>query len=484
MNRILKISGLSLLLISFLASCATTYAPYDGGYGSGSYGSYGSGSQFQVGASISFYDELSPYGRWTNYGSYGNVWIPNVGRDFRPYYSGGHWMYTDYGWTWMSDYSWGWAPFHYGRWIFDNFSGWMWIPGNQWGPGWVDWRSGGDYYGWAPMGPGGYAVPVNSWAFIPRQYIGNRYINNYYINNSRNTYIYNNTTVLNRTVRGGSSDRVMSGPTAREVERYTGSAVRPVRVTNLDRPGTGRVESNQVRMYRPDAAAIDRGNRTGTTGNNGRPSRVMDGGNSNNGVGTGTGRPSRVMDNNNNNGTWQPNNNNNNNNNNNSGRISRDQFPANNGNNNTSQPVNNGRPSRVADQWQQDQQRIQQQQQQQQQQQRIQREQQWQQQQQQQQQQRVQQEQQQQRIQREQQWQQQQQQQQQQRMQQEQQQRMQREQQQQQQQQQRQQMEQQQRVQREQQQRQQQQYQQQQQQRPSRVAEPAGGGGSGRVKRD
>lgn len=402
----MKHTGASLLLISFfLGSCASTYAPayndqYDQ-YGS----SYGSGPQVQVSGSISFYDELSPYGRWVSYPGYDQVWIPNAGRDFRPYYTNGHWVYTDYGWTWMSDYSWGWAAFHYGRWLFDDFQGWMWVPGNDWGPAWVSWRTGGDYYGWAPMGPQySYNAPANYWAFVPRQYINSPRINNYYVNNSRNVTIINNTTIINNS-NNYRGNRVYTGPNANDVQRYSGQAVRPVRVENMNRPGAGRVDNNRLQIYRPDAAAIQRGREADRT----RPVQPVDN------------RPNRVT---------PGNAGNNPNNNNNGGRVNPGQpvnngnVPANNNNGgrvtpgNVTQPANNNtpgsinRPSRITpdrtndQQQQQQQQRIQQQQQQQrvqQQQQRVQ--------QQQQQQQRVQQQQQdQQRVQRVQQQQQQQQQ--------------------------------------------------------------------------
>ncbi|MBK7028485.1 MAG: hypothetical protein IPH45_04430 [Bacteroidales bacterium] len=100
----------------------------------------------------SFYDELSPYGDWIYMPDYGYVWRPFFDRPdaFRPYSSGGDWVYTEYGWTWVSDYSWGWAPFHYGRWQFDDYLGWMWLPGYDWAPAWVTWGSYGNYWGWAP----------------------------------------------------------------------------------------------------------------------------------------------------------------------------------------------------------------------------------------------------------------------------------------------------------------------------------------------
>jgi hypothetical protein len=120
---------------------------YDDGYDPNAY------QQFQ--------GALSPYGEWVNDPSYGQVWVPSssvVGADFSPYASGGHWVFTDDGWTWYSDWDWGWAPFHYGRWIDLTGYGWSWIPGSVWGPGWVSWRCGGGYAGWAPLPPRGVTV--------------------------------------------------------------------------------------------------------------------------------------------------------------------------------------------------------------------------------------------------------------------------------------------------------------------------------------
>jgi hypothetical protein len=103
-----------------------------------------------------FNEALTPYGQWIESPDYGRVWRPyesSVGSDFAPYQTGGHWVYSTYGWTWTSDWNWGWAPFHYGRWFYDPANGWVWLPDTVWGPGWVDWRFGGGYIGWAPMGP-------------------------------------------------------------------------------------------------------------------------------------------------------------------------------------------------------------------------------------------------------------------------------------------------------------------------------------------
>jgi hypothetical protein len=122
---------------------------YDDGYDPQAY------SQFQ--------DELAPYGDWVDDSSYGRVWVPAstlVGSDFTPYYSGGHWLLTEFGWTWVSDWSWGWAPFHYGRWVIVSGFGWCWVPGTMWGPAWVTWRSGGGWVGWAALPPRGVSVTV------------------------------------------------------------------------------------------------------------------------------------------------------------------------------------------------------------------------------------------------------------------------------------------------------------------------------------
>ena len=120
---------------------------YDDGYDPQAY------SQFQ--------GELSPYGDWIDDGTYGRVWVPAtsiVGNDFTPYYTGGHWVLTEFGWTWVSDWNWGWAPFHYGRWILVSGFGWAWVPGTMWGPAWVAWRTGGGFVGWAALPPRGVSI--------------------------------------------------------------------------------------------------------------------------------------------------------------------------------------------------------------------------------------------------------------------------------------------------------------------------------------
>ena len=113
-------------------------------------------AQYQSRASFdSFHDQLAQYGDWVYSDRWGLVWQPaDVPDYFRPYYTGGRWVYTGaYGWTWASDYEWGDIAFHYGRWVDDPYDGWMWIPGYSWSPGWVVWRSNARSIGWMPMPP-------------------------------------------------------------------------------------------------------------------------------------------------------------------------------------------------------------------------------------------------------------------------------------------------------------------------------------------
>ena len=242
MKRILKISGIAFLVMLF---CATrTPASAQGPMPSVTY--------------QTFYDDLSPYGDWIDYPEYGYVWHPRV-TDFRPYSTSGHWVWTDeYQWMWVSDYNWGWAPFHYGRWLYDDFYGWVWMPGYEWSPAWVEWRTGGDYYGWAPLGPGininlnfsfgRYSPPYDYWSFVPRNYILSQRVYDYCVPRSRNTVIINNTTVINNYSR--TNNVFVTGPERHEVERYTGR-VNAFVLRESRNPGRTEVRRNTVSVFRP-----------------------------------------------------------------------------------------------------------------------------------------------------------------------------------------------------------------------------------------
>ena len=150
-----------------------------------------------------FLQRLSSYGRWLRHPVWGDVWQPDAGVNFRPYFYG-YWQYTsDYGWLWVSNEPYGDIVYHYGRWAYDPNFGWIWVPGYVWGPSWVAWRDGGDYIGWLPMPPGyqdfspgsvapayspadlygyqffyGNNFPVDAfeglWLFVPNQDFGRR----------------------------------------------------------------------------------------------------------------------------------------------------------------------------------------------------------------------------------------------------------------------------------------------------------------------
>ena len=248
MKRILKISGVTFLVMLF----CTTRTP---------------ASAQEPMPSVTyqtFYDDLSPYGDWIDYPEYGYVWHPRI-VDFRPYSTDGHWVWTDeYQWMWVSDYNWGWAPFHYGRWLYDNFYGWVWMPGYEWSPAWVAWRTGGDYYGWAPLGPGmnfnvnfsfgNYSLPYDYWSFVPRNYILSSRVYDYCVPRSRNTIIINKTTVINNYRR--TNNVFVTGPDRREVEKYAGR-VNAFQLRELRNPARTQVRRNTVNVFRPQVQQTD-----------------------------------------------------------------------------------------------------------------------------------------------------------------------------------------------------------------------------------
>ncbi|MDN3551140.1 DUF6600 domain-containing protein [Mucilaginibacter aquaedulcis] len=208
-----------------------------------------------------FYDELDPYGTWVNDPNYGDVWIPDAEDGFRPYATNGHWVVTDYGNTWVSDYPWGWATFHYGRWRYDDYYGWEWIPGHEWAPAWVSWRSGGGYYGWAPLSPGisinlsfgnSYHVPDYYWVCAPQAYINSPNIYNYYVPHTRVVNIINRTTIINNTYVYNKRTYV-TGPRIAEIRRVTRQNVPVYRVGTGTRVNTRpSISNNQLNIYRPE----------------------------------------------------------------------------------------------------------------------------------------------------------------------------------------------------------------------------------------
>lgn len=208
-----------------------------------------------------FYDELAPYGTWMQHNQYGYVWIPSVDAGFTPYGTNGYWVNTSYGNTWVSDYSWGWAPFHYGRWFYDDFHGWLWVPDTEWAPAWVTWRSGGGYYGWAPLMPGwgfhvsvGYydRIPHRYWNFVPYRYVMYRSVYRHCLPRPRVVNVIHHTTIINNYHRDGRDrGRYFTGPERGEIERRNRERVPVYNVSEQGRPGRTQVGRNSVNIYKP-----------------------------------------------------------------------------------------------------------------------------------------------------------------------------------------------------------------------------------------
>src|SRR5258707_867905 len=194
----------------------------------------------QVGVSFeTFYDSLSPYGEWLYVGHYGRVWRPRVsvvGLDFRPYTTGGHWVYTNYGWSFESEYEWGWAPFHYGRWLPDSDFGWVWVPDTVWAPAWVDWRYGDGYIGWAPLAPYGARVVIESyypaWCFVPSRYFVARDFYHYAVPIDRVQVHFGATVPIRNAVASGGAPWYAGPP----VGHVGGAVGQPIQSVSLVPP--------------------------------------------------------------------------------------------------------------------------------------------------------------------------------------------------------------------------------------------------------
>jgi hypothetical protein len=221
-----------------------------------------------VGVSFNiFYSSLGAHGDWIPVDGGIYAWRPmGVAVGWRPY-TVGRWIWTDDGWYWASDEPWGWAAYHYGRWYYDDFYGWVWIPGYDWAPAWVEWRYGGDYIGWAPLGP--YAVfhisfgihysrhwvtPAYYWSFLDCRHVGSPSVHRYVYRTEHNTrYIGRTRTVGN--VRYDRGRIVSRGPEREFVERRGNVRIPRADVVDVnDRPVERVVRTGdreRVEVYRP-----------------------------------------------------------------------------------------------------------------------------------------------------------------------------------------------------------------------------------------
>ncbi len=203
-----------------------------------------------------FKTSLSPYGTWVYVEGVGECWRPTVGMvssDWRPYYDGGRWIYTNSGWYWLSDYSWGWAPFHYGRWTQHGNWGWVWAPGYTWGPAWVEWRTTAAYCGWAPLPPyygsgfgvsywggsWGFSIGWSSYCWVPYRYCNGYYPRHYAAHHGEGHGHYNNSTVVRPTinVNGNNNTVIVTGPDATVVANSGRTEIRRVDIRDVSGRG-------------------------------------------------------------------------------------------------------------------------------------------------------------------------------------------------------------------------------------------------------
>ena len=188
-----------------------------------------------------FHQPLASHGTWVEVGSYGRCWRPaGVAVGWRPY-AYGSWVWTDYGWYWETDEPWGWACYHYGNWTFDPVVGWVWVPRVAWSPAWVSWRTGGGYWGWAPLPPAGVVIAPRHYVFVETRHFHKRIRPNAVIVD--NTVVINKTTEIKNvrrevTVKDASAASearivVNEGPNRADVEKATGSKVRELAVRDI-----------------------------------------------------------------------------------------------------------------------------------------------------------------------------------------------------------------------------------------------------------
>ena len=160
-----------------------------------------------------FMRDLNAYGDWFTMGEWGWAWQPH---DISPWwvpYTEGEWSYTTSGPYWTSYKPYGWAVFHYGRWMLVEERGWVWIPDTTWGPGFVCWREGKGYLGWAPMPPdrphsmgaasGECSVPPEGWSFILARSAFFRNVEPYILPRARGINMLRVTQPLTNYVEGG-----------------------------------------------------------------------------------------------------------------------------------------------------------------------------------------------------------------------------------------------------------------------------------------
>jgi len=191
--------------------------------------------------------ELADYGRWDYHLPYGNIWIPGgVAPNWRPYYNGRWLWYAQCGWTWLPYESWGWVTSHYGRWHWNLQLGWYWIPTTVWGPGWVNWYSGHDYWGWTPLSYHGYpGVIINNTYY-------DRYSNRYIPHNSRALTVIHKNQLQARNI----SKIALKGTELNQLSKVSLARQKPTALPTKNRMSIQQVEKNRVFLHDQAATSL------------------------------------------------------------------------------------------------------------------------------------------------------------------------------------------------------------------------------------
>jgi hypothetical protein len=218
-----------------------------------------------------FRPALDPYGTWGDDPVYGTVWTPapnEVGADFAPYETAGHWDYVDGDYSWVSDYAWGWVCFHYGRWAWSS-GRWVWIAGHLYAAAWVNWRMGDGeyaYLGWAPMPPSwlwmsGSAYPTaysswEPWAFAPYDgVVGPGLPSRIVVGQPAAPLVAHTRPYVPAQPTVAS---VAAGPTVRSVPHGPPPAMLGIDVARLPRPAPNSRET-RARLYAHPSSAVPLG---------------------------------------------------------------------------------------------------------------------------------------------------------------------------------------------------------------------------------
>ena len=135
-----------------------------------------------------YYEELRRHGEWILVAPYGKLWHPNlqeVGKDFVPYVSGGHWQRTARGWTFEGRWRWSDFVFHHGRWLWTQDFDWLWALDEREGLAFVDWRAGSEWIGWSPEAPqaprAGAAPAEQRWFYVKAKHFAQDEIEKYLV---------------------------------------------------------------------------------------------------------------------------------------------------------------------------------------------------------------------------------------------------------------------------------------------------------------